>query len=171
MHGYPLSAYHWRHQMTALADIRRCVAVDLLGLGYTEPAPDARVGYPEQARMLAEVADVLGLDELDLIGNDSGGSISQLLAVSAPGRIRSLTLTNCEVAENNPPAALVPIIEIARAGQLPALFESIVHDVEGVLIGEECTSYSVTWSSLIRRSGRTAAHSSAASYWPISVRR
>ena len=131
VHGYPLSAYHWRHQMEALADLRRCVAVDLLGLGYTEPQPGTPVGYPEQARMLAEVADVLGLATFDLIGNDSGGSISQLLAVSAPQRIRSLTLTNCEVAENNPPPALVPIVEIARKGQMAAMFESIVHDVEG----------------------------------------
>jgi haloalkane dehalogenase len=131
VHGYPLSAYHWRHQMQALADVRRCVAVDLLGLGYSEPDPEARVGYPEQARMLAALADALGLEGFDLVGNDSGGSISQLLAVSAPERIRTLTLTNCEVAENNPPAALVPIIEIARAGQMPAMFEAIVGDVEG----------------------------------------
>jgi pimeloyl-ACP methyl ester carboxylesterase len=129
VHGYPLSAYHWRHQLTALADVRRCIAVDLLGLGYTQPAPGATVGYREQARMLLELADVLGLDTFDLVGNDSGGSISQIVAVSAPDRIRTLTLTNCEVAENNPPPALVPIIEIARRGQMPAMLESIVHDV------------------------------------------
>jgi pimeloyl-ACP methyl ester carboxylesterase len=129
VHGYPLSAYHWRHQLTALADVRRCIAVDLLGLGYSEPAPGVTVDYREQAKMLLELADVLGLDAFDLVGNDSGGSISQIVAVSAPERIRTLTLTNCEVAENNPPAALVPIIEIARQGQMPAMFESIVHDV------------------------------------------
>jgi pimeloyl-ACP methyl ester carboxylesterase len=130
VHGYPLSAYHWRHQLAALSDIRRCIAVDLLGLGYTEPLPGTRVGYPEQARMLSEVADVLGLEAFDLIGNDSGGSISQLLAVAAPERIRSLTLTNCEVGENNPPAALVPLVETARAGQLPGLFDAMSRDLE-----------------------------------------
>lgn len=129
VHGYPLSAYHWRHQLEALAEVRRCIAVDLLGLGYTEPLPEAGVGYPDQARMLAAVADALGLEDFDLIGNDSGGSISQLLAVSDPQRIRTLTLTNCEVAENNPPAALVPIVEIARAGNMPAMLDAIVGDV------------------------------------------
>jgi len=79
--------------------------------------------------MLLELADVLGLGAFDLVGNDSGGSISQIVAVSAPDRIRTLTLTNCEVAENNPPAALVPIIEIARRGQMPAMLGSIAHDV------------------------------------------
>lgn len=130
VHGYPLSAYHWRHQLAALSDVRRCIAVDLLGLGYTEPAPGAPVAYPEQARMLSELVDALGLDTFDLVGNDSGGSISQLLAVAAPERIRTLTLTNCEVAENNPPPALVPIVELARAGRMADLLESIAGDPE-----------------------------------------
>ena len=38
-------------------------------------------------------------------------------------------------------------------------------------IGEGCASYSVTSSSSIKLSGRTAAHSIAPSFWPISVRR
>jgi pimeloyl-ACP methyl ester carboxylesterase len=87
------------------------------------------VGYPQQARMLAAVADALGLECFDLVGNDSGGSIAQLLAVSAPERIRTLTLTNCEVAENNPPAALMPVVELARAGRMPALLGALLHDV------------------------------------------
>ena len=129
LHGYPTSAYHWRHQLEALSDVRRCIAVDLLGLGWSEPLPEVSVGYPDQARMLAAVADALGLEQFDLVGNDSGGSISQLVATAQPERIRTLTLTNCEVAENNPPAALVPFVEIARAGNMPAMLDSIVGDV------------------------------------------
>jgi pimeloyl-ACP methyl ester carboxylesterase len=130
VHGYPLSAYHWRHQLEALSDIRRCIAVDLLGLGYSEPTPEAASDYPEQARMLAAVADALGLEQFDLVGNDSGGTISQLLAVANPRRIRTLTLTNCEVAENNPPPALMPIVELARAGRMPEMLASIVNSPE-----------------------------------------
>jgi pimeloyl-ACP methyl ester carboxylesterase len=102
----------------------------LLGLGYSEPLADADVGYPAQASMLAAVADALGLERFDLVGNDSGGSIAQLLATSDPARIRTLALTNCEVAENNPPPPLVPIVELARAGRMPEMLDSIVHDVE-----------------------------------------
>jgi pimeloyl-ACP methyl ester carboxylesterase len=131
VHGYPLSAYHWRHQLEALSDIRRCIAVDLMGLGYSEPLPGARVGYPEQARMLAALADALELESFDLVGNDSGGGVAQLLAVAEPARIRTLTLTNCEVAENNPPPALLPVVELGRMGRMPELFASIVGDVAG----------------------------------------
>jgi haloalkane dehalogenase len=128
VHGYPISAYHWRHQMEALSDVRRCIAVDLMGLGYSEPLPGARVGYPEQAQMLAAVADALQLEQFDLVGNDSGGSIAQLVAVADPARIRTLTLTNCEVAENNPPPALLPVVELGRMGRMPELLASIAGD-------------------------------------------
>lgn len=135
VHGYPLSAYHWRHQMAALADHRRCVAIDLLGLGYTKPVPGVSVGYRTQARMITEVADALSLGEIDLVGNDSGGAIAQLVAVADPDRIRSLTLTNCEVGSNNPPAPLLPMIEVAKAGGLGAALGSVVADPVGTVAG------------------------------------
>jgi len=130
VHGYPLTAYHWRKQMRALSDIRRCVAVDLLALGYTEPADGVPITYPRQAQMIAEVSEALDLGPLDLVGNDSGGSISQLFAVAHPERIRTLTLTNCEVYDNNPPPALVPIVEAARAGALGDMLGAILDDIE-----------------------------------------
>jgi pimeloyl-ACP methyl ester carboxylesterase len=68
VHGHLLSAHHWRHQLAALGDARRCIAVDLLGLGYSEPLADADVGYPAQASMLTAVADALGLERFDLSG-------------------------------------------------------------------------------------------------------
>jgi pimeloyl-ACP methyl ester carboxylesterase len=105
VHGYPISAYHWRHQLTALADVRRCIAVDLLGLGYTQPAPGATVGYREQARMLLELADVLGRGAFDLVGNDSGAR-SRRSSVSAPDRIGPSPSPTAR-SPNNPPAALV----------------------------------------------------------------
>lgn len=135
VHGYPLSAYHWRHQLAALAGRRRCVAIDLLGLGYSEPAAGTKIHYHTQARMIAEVADALSLGELDLVGNDSGGAIAQLVAVANPDRIRSLTLTNCEVRDNNPPAALLPMVELARAGQLGAMLGTVVDDPKGTVAG------------------------------------
>lgn len=131
VHGYPLSAYFWRHQFDALADTRRCIAVDLLGLGHTEPKPGTSVAYESQADMVQEVCTQLDLQRFDLVGNDSGGSIAQLVATRDPARIRSLTLTNCEVAENYLPEPLVPIVGLARTGQLPELFESIVGNLDG----------------------------------------
>jgi pimeloyl-ACP methyl ester carboxylesterase len=59
--------------------------------------PGEALGMATQARMLLAFMDRLSLDRVDLVGNDSGGGAAQILAAEHPERIRSLTLTNCEV--------------------------------------------------------------------------
>src|ERR1051325_7300214 len=39
IHGAPLNGYQWRHQLSGLSDIRRIVALDMLGLGHTAVRP------------------------------------------------------------------------------------------------------------------------------------
>src|ERR1700741_4789312 len=75
VHGVLMNSHLWRHQMAALSDIRRCIAVDLLAHGDTEIAPDQDVSVTANAHMLRELLDALQIDQVDLIGNDSGGSI------------------------------------------------------------------------------------------------
>ena len=41
IHGVPINGYHWRHVIDRVQHQRRCIAIDLMGLGYTEIAPDA----------------------------------------------------------------------------------------------------------------------------------
>ncbi len=118
VHGFPLNGYHWRHQIEGLSDIRRCVAPDLLGLGFTEVTTNQSLRFDAQAQMLREFIDTLGIKEIDLVGNDSGGAIAQILATGIPDRIRSLTLTNCDVHDNWPPPAFLPLFQLAKAGQL-----------------------------------------------------
>src|SRR6266480_2617859 len=73
VHGVLLNGYLWRHQLAELADIRRCIAVDLLGHGDTEIASDQDVSVTANAKMLKEFLDALHIDQVDLVGNDSGG--------------------------------------------------------------------------------------------------
>src|SRR5271156_5876869 len=93
VHGVLLNGHLWRHQLAALSDIRRCIAVDLLAHGDTEIAPGQDVSVTANANMLREVLDVLHIDQADVIGNDSGGGIAQIFAALNPDRVRSLTLT------------------------------------------------------------------------------
>jgi pimeloyl-ACP methyl ester carboxylesterase len=116
IHGFPLNAYHWRDVMRLLAGERRCIAPDLLGLGYTRPATNADLSLSAQAAMLVELLDSLGLGEADIIANDSGTAIAQLLAVGNPHRVRSMLLTNGDVEPDCPPQPLLPVIELARQG-------------------------------------------------------
>lgn len=116
LHGFPLNGFQWRGVLGHLSSVRRCIAPDLLALGHTEVAPGADVGPDTQVAMLVALLDRLGVDSADVVANDSGGAVAQLLAVRYPQRVRSLLLTNCDTEIECPSAALQPVIEMAHAG-------------------------------------------------------
>jgi pimeloyl-ACP methyl ester carboxylesterase len=128
VHGVPLNGFHWRRVIAGVRDLRRCLTVDLMGLGYTQIDPDRDVSFVAQARMLTEFLDALKVDRVDLIGNDSGGAIAQIFAAGNPERVRTLTLTNCDVHDGWPPKAVLPMIEAARKGSLADFYESLLDD-------------------------------------------
>lgn len=125
IHGVPLNGYHWRHVVSRLRHRRRCIAIDLMGLGYTEIAPSQDVSFISQAHMVAEVIDTLGIGKIDLIANDSGGAIAQIFAAHHPARLNSLVLTNCDVHDGWPPPQVLPVIEHARNGTLAPVFQPL----------------------------------------------
>lgn len=128
VHGVLLNGYLWRHQLEDLSDFRRCIAVDLLGHGDTEIAPDQDVSVTANAKMLKEFLDALDIDQVDLVGNDSGGGIAQIFAALYPERVRSLTLTDCDTHDNWPPQAFKPFLAMAAAGGLPGALETMLAD-------------------------------------------
>ena len=117
LHGFPLNGFQWRGAIDRLASHRRCIAPDFLGLGYTEVAEGQSVAPDAQVAMLAALLDALGVDAVDLVANDSGGAVAQLFAVAHPKRVRTMLLTNCDVEPDSPPPAVLPVIELARAGK------------------------------------------------------
>ena len=100
VHDVLLNGYLWRHQLEDLSDIRRCIAPDLLAHDDTEIAPNQDVSVTANAKMLKEFLDALHIDQVDLVGNDSGGGIAQIFAALYPERVRSLTLTDCDTHDN-----------------------------------------------------------------------
>lgn len=117
VHGVFLNADLWRHQLEGLADVRRCLALDLLAHG-ASASGGAGLTIGDQADMVVDFVDALGLGSVDLVGNDSGGAIAQLVAVRVPDRVRTLTLTNCDAHDNWPPVAFAPVVDLAREGGL-----------------------------------------------------
>jgi len=126
VHGVPLNGYHWRHIIDRVQHRRRCIAVDLMGLGYSEIGPSQDVSFTAQAHMLAAVLDTLAIEAVDLIGNDSGGAIAQIFAAHYPHRLTSLVLTNCDVHDGWPPPQVLPLIERARNGTLAPVFQGML---------------------------------------------
>ncbi|GGL10953.1 alpha/beta fold hydrolase [Caulobacter rhizosphaerae] len=116
IHGFPLNGYQWRGALDRLSDQRRCLAPDLMGLGYTEVSNTQDLSPQAQSDMLVALLDGLSVGAVDLIANDSGGTIAQLFATQHPARVRTLLLTNCDVHENSPPPQMAGSIAKARAG-------------------------------------------------------
>jgi pimeloyl-ACP methyl ester carboxylesterase len=126
VHGVLLNGYLWRHQQAGLSDVRRTIAVDLLAHGDTEIAPDQDVSVAANAKMLNECLDALSIDKADVVGNDSGGGISQIFSALYPERVRSLTLTNCDTHDNWPPEAFKPFVATVKTGGLRGTLEAML---------------------------------------------
>jgi pimeloyl-ACP methyl ester carboxylesterase len=126
IHGVPLNGYHWRHIIASLKHRRRCIAIDLMGLGFTEIASTQDVSFTAQAQMIAEVLDSLAIDKVDLIANDSGGAIAQIFAAHHPHRLTSLVLTNCDVHDGWPPPQVLPLMELSRKGEIAKVFQPMI---------------------------------------------
>lgn len=128
VHGVLLNGHLWRHQLQHLSDVRRCIAVDLLAHGDTEIAADQDVSVTANAAMLQQLLDALDVERVDLVGNDSGGGIAQIFTARNPGRVRSLTLTDCDAHDNWPPEAFRPFLAMAAAGGLRGALEGMLAD-------------------------------------------
>jgi pimeloyl-ACP methyl ester carboxylesterase len=131
IHGFPVNSFAWRDILDDLAPARRCIALDLMGLGYTEIKADQDLGFDKQAAMIAAFMDRLGLSQVDLAGNDSGASISQVFAARYPSRLRSLTLTNCEVHDLWPNAMLKAAFDQVADPSMVAVMKAIAEAPAG----------------------------------------
>lgn len=128
VHGVIVNSHLWRHQLAALADLRRCVAIDLMGHGHTTIDPQQPVSFEAQADMLREFIDALDIDQVDLVANDSGTGVAQIFAARYPERLRTLTLTNGDVQDNWPPVNFSGFLDMVRAGGLPQTLRRMLDD-------------------------------------------
>ena len=126
-HGLLVNGLLWRKVVPLLEADFRCIVPDLpLGSHSTPMSSDADLAPPGVAKLVVDFLDALGLDRVTLVGNDSGGAISQLVATTYPERIARLILTNCDAYDNFPPklfAYLKPAAKIP--GGLTMLTQSM----------------------------------------------
>src|ERR1700728_642228 len=123
VHGVGTSGALWRQVIAELSDTSRCIAIDLPAHGASAARDD--MSPAALAEALADLCDALGLGQVDLVGNDTGGAIAQIFAARHPDKIRTLTLTNCDCEGNFPPADFAPVIEQARQGTLAPLLAGL----------------------------------------------
>jgi pimeloyl-ACP methyl ester carboxylesterase len=123
VHGALVNANLWRKVIARLTAEFRCVALDM-PLGSHELAlPDADLSPPALADLIAEAVGTLGLDDVVLVGNDTGGGLCQLVVDRHPDRVGRLLLTSCDAYEQFPPRFFEVLLAPAAVPVLvPILF-------------------------------------------------
>jgi pimeloyl-ACP methyl ester carboxylesterase len=81
----------WQPQIDALASSRTVLAFDNRGIGDSPPGT-APLSIEAMAADALAVADAVGTTTFDVVGHSMGGVIAQEVALSAPSRVRSLSL-------------------------------------------------------------------------------
>jgi pimeloyl-ACP methyl ester carboxylesterase len=115
VHGYLVDGRLWDGVVDRLSNRCRCLAPDWpLGAQQVAMNPDADLSPPGIARLIADFLEKLELEDVTIVGNDSGGAMSQVLVTTYPERISHLALTNCDTHENFPPGMFKAMPPLAK---------------------------------------------------------
>jgi pimeloyl-ACP methyl ester carboxylesterase len=111
VHGLLVDGLLWESVIPPLSDSFRCITPTLpLGSHIRPMEAGADLSPLGLARLIAELIERLELDRVTLVGNDTGGALSQLVAAHHPEHLGALVLTNCDAFENFPPRVLRPLL-------------------------------------------------------------
>jgi pimeloyl-ACP methyl ester carboxylesterase len=78
------------------------------------------------AVMIRDFIDALGLTNVTLVGNDTGGGLCQLVIDAYPDRVRRLVLTNCDAFDKFPPFPFNAVFALLRGPvSIKLLFEQM----------------------------------------------
>jgi pimeloyl-ACP methyl ester carboxylesterase len=128
VHGFPLDRRMWIGQLSGLAKIRRCVAVDLRGHGLSGiDDPDPKFSMDLFADDLAATMDELGVDKVDLCGLSMGGYVAFAFWRNYRERVRSLILcdTKADADNDEGKAGREKTAQLVREQGMEALHEGL----------------------------------------------
>ena len=104
LHGLMMDASLWGEVIAELAGERRCIVPTLpLGAHRHAMLPAADLSLNGIAALVAELLDRLDLDDVTVVGNDTGGAVVQLLMTTRAARVGRAVLVSCNAFDNFPP--------------------------------------------------------------------
>jgi pimeloyl-ACP methyl ester carboxylesterase len=102
--GLMMDASLWEDVIAGLSPHRRCIAPTLpMGAHRHAMHADADLSPRGLARLVGEFLERLDLNDVTLVGNDTGGALVQLLAGDGAPRVRRIVLVSCDAFDNFPP--------------------------------------------------------------------
>jgi pimeloyl-ACP methyl ester carboxylesterase len=122
VHGLLVNSRVFGDVPDRLAATHRCIVPEWPLGAHPEPmASDADLSARGLAALIAAFLEKLDLRDVTLVGNDSGGALSQLVTAHHGGRIARLVLTTCDAFEYYPPPAFQYLVWAARVPGLLAM--------------------------------------------------
>src|SRR5215472_9538492 len=114
-----MDASLWDGVIAELSADHRCVVPTLpLGAHRHPVHAAADLSLPGVARLVAEFLDRLGLHDVTLVGNDTGGALVQLFMCNGgAARVGRVVLASCDAFDNFPPGLTGKTLVLA--GKLP----------------------------------------------------
>ena len=95
VHGWPVSGATFRTLLPHLADHVTCHLIDLPGAGSSRFTGDTPLSIENHIRSVRRVVDLLDLNDVAVVGHDSGGMIARHAMAGDP-RLRALGLIDTE---------------------------------------------------------------------------
>lgn len=95
VHGWPVSGATWRKLLPHLVDHVTCHVIDLPSAGSSRFDADTPMSIQQHITSVQRVVDLLGLDQIAVVGHNSGGMIARH-AMAGDHRLRSMGLINTE---------------------------------------------------------------------------
>lgn len=123
VHGLLQDADVWGPVVSRLRGSFRCITPDWpLGSHRIPMRPDADLTPLGQARLVRELIEVLGLDDVTVVAHDGGGILGQLLTTEPPDALSRMVIGPCDTFENCPPRLFLWMCWLTRVpGGLAAM--------------------------------------------------
>jgi pimeloyl-ACP methyl ester carboxylesterase len=118
VHGFLVDGSLWSSvtDLLALKGIRS-YAPDLpLGSHRTPMRPEADQSPRGVARLILSFLEALDLQDVTLVGNDTGGALCQFVLDTDASRIGRVVLTNCDAFESFPPFPFNLVFRLLKGG-------------------------------------------------------
>jgi pimeloyl-ACP methyl ester carboxylesterase len=152
LHGLLVDGEVWRKVTPLLQGEARSIVPDLpLGSHRLAMNADANLSPASVARLVGDLLAALDLEDVTLVGNDTGGAIGQLVALDHGERVGRLVLTNCDCFDVFPPKEFVPMVKAARvpgalyaamqpmraakARRMPMAYGALAHEIPDEVTG------------------------------------
>jgi len=113
VHGLLVNANLWRGVVGRLDGFTR-VALDMPLGSHLAAMPARRLTPDDLGALIGEAVEALGLTDVTLVGNDTGGALCQIAASHRPSWLGRLVLTSCDAFEHFPPPMLKPLFATLR---------------------------------------------------------